>query len=733
MKRGSPRCFGLRHTFVALAGILSLLTLATAPVTGAPAKHPLIGPFYTGDPEGLVMIPNPRATHPVAYRVGIGWVVNGHYQHGYGRVTAFQWHLKAMRWGRKDGISRMYWLIANNNALHVDWQRVKGNLAAVASISVKHPLQVVLECVPAWSGYGAAYRATANQITGVPQVAGSALPGFDLSTLRHADGIAVANSAKSFGAAVLHGSSPAAAKAAPYVGLIFHVTPQHPLTFMVQLTSAQINRHKMLATVRELVRRGWSAYRKLRPYATGDWGNFISPIGTASDDGIVYLPPLRNISGTISRGWCLPQSCIFFEWDTFFNSLLLSVNDRSASSWLMRRQLAGIFHFQMPDGLVCNYYDWHRNIKSIDRSEPPVAAMCVWQEYQRWPNKRFLKEFYKPLVRYHHWWFAISPHTHLPRRDGNKDGLLEWGSSTGVWQCARWESGMDDSPMYVKGKVKMMPSSDTFDLDDVGLNSLWAADAMYLSKIAAVLGHKKAAAHYEAERRVMAARINAMLWSHRLGMYCNRYWSRGPGHHLLSRRWSPTNFYPMIAKVPDAARAQRMLAVLVSKKYFWGKWVLPTISRNNPAFVHQEYWRGDIWGPTNYLAFQGLLNYAPAPVIHAYARKSVKLFMRNWTRKGIWSENYLATTGIASHDPHYGWGALLPTIGLQAICDITPDNKVRLDGTWNLHAKLYNIPVLGYRYEIVVKPELTEMLRHGHVVASAANKVEFLTLPQRPM
>ena len=57
---------------------------------------------------------------------------------------------------------------------------------------------------------------------------------------------------------------------------------------------------------------------------------------------------------------------------------------------------------------------------------------------------------------------------------------------------------MDDSPMYVPGKTRKMPQSHTFNLDDVGLNSLWAADALYLSKIAAALGHKNAAAHYAA-------------------------------------------------------------------------------------------------------------------------------------------------------------------------------------------------------------------------------------------
>ncbi|MGC8552935.1 MAG: hypothetical protein ACP5O7_08725 [Phycisphaerae bacterium] len=102
----------------------------------------------------------------------------------------------------------------------------------------------------------------------------------------------------------------------------------------------------------------------------------------------------------------------------------------------------------------------------------------------------------------------------------------------------------------------------------------------------------------------------------------------------------------------------------------------------------KEYWQGDIWGATNYLAFQGLLNYAPPAVLHAFARKSVRLFMNNWNKTGVWSENYLATSGKAAHNPYYSWGALLPMIGLQAICDVMPDHCCPVNDMGNSNSKL---------------------------------------------
>ncbi len=722
--------------------LLSLLILLFIPITvianvgsieAEGIKSPtLMGPFYTNDPEGLVILPDPVSPHPVAYNLSIGWVNHGRYIHGYRGVARYQWHLDAMCWGRTWGISRMYWFTDHHNMLHLSWQRIKGTFTAVASLTAQKPTKVVLESYPAWPGYGAKYRILHGRISGRPRAGGASAPEFILRANEHADETITASTAGSFTKSVLGGGTDS--KSGRYAGLVFNVVPGHPLTFLAALRPVKTG---VLSMARRVIRSGWKTYAAHRPRASGDWGNFISPISSAANESVVYVPSLRNLSATVVRGWCLPDRCVIFEWDSFFNSVLLSINSRDISSWLSRRQLAGTFHFQAPNGLICNFSNWlgRKRPDSDDRSEPPVAAMCVWQDYQRWPNKKLLRECYKPLVRYHHWWFAINPETHLPYRDGNRDGLLEWGSDDNHvsyrihWQYARYESGMDDTPMYLPSKVRMMASSDTYDVDDVGLNSLWAADAMYLAKIATVLGHHQAAAHYTAQWKSMGVRINALLWNHKLGMYCNRYWSRGNGHHLLSRIWSPTNFYPMIAKIPDANRARRMLAVMLNKKYFWGRWVIPTISQNTPYYKHQEYWRGDIWGPTNYLVFQGLLHDAPASVIHAYARRSVRLFMRNWDRTGVWSENYLATTGIASHDRHYSWGALLPAIGLEAICNIGVNNKVRLDGTWKLHAKLSNIPILGYRYTVVVTPGRTELLRHGKVVATADGKIISVRLP----
>jgi putative isomerase len=131
----------------------------------------------------------------------------------------------------------------------------------------------------------------------------------------------------------------------------------------------------------------------------------------------------------------------------------------------------------------------------------------------------------------------------------------------------------------------------------------------------------------------------------------------------VNRRLSPTNFYPLLAKAASQEHAQSMIKHLLNRDEFWGDWIMPSIAYNDPAFKDQNYWRGRVWGPMNYLVYLGLLNYDDASVRKEFAEKSYALFLKEWREKGHVHENYNAITGtgddVASSDRFYHWGALL--------------------------------------------------------------------------
>jgi neutral trehalase len=194
---------------------------------------------------------------------------------------------------------------------------------------------------------------------------------------------------------------------------------------------------------------------------------------------------------------------------------------------------------------------------------------------------------------------------------------------------------------------------------DVGLMSMYIADCDALAEIAESLS-KPAEAKELKERSARYRAKLATLWDERAGIFLNKDLHTGQ----FNTRLSPTNFYPMLAHAATAAQARAMVEKhLLDQKEFWGEWVIPSIARDDPAFGDQNYWRGRIWGPMNYLVYLGLCNYDDPAVRSEFARRSYNLFLKEWTEKGHVHENYNAIAGtgddVSSSDRFYHWGALL--------------------------------------------------------------------------
>jgi hypothetical protein len=129
----------------------------------------------------------------------------------------------------------------------------------------------------------------------------------------------------------------------------------------------------------------------------------------------------------------------------------------------------------------------------------------------------------------------------------------------------------------------------------------------------------------------------------------------------------------MLARVATPAQAKRMIDEhYFNPQEFYGEWIIPSTPRNNPAFESQDYWRGRIWGPMNYLVYLGMRNYNLPEARKDLVTKSNALLMKTWRGNRLVHENYQAITGnginegeqINRSDSFYHWGALLGLIPL---------------------------------------------------------------------
>jgi putative isomerase len=269
--------------------------------------------------------------------------------------------------------------------------------------------------------------------------------------------------------------------------------------------------------------------------------------------------------------------------------------------------------------------------------------------------------------------------------------------------------------------VSFDANTDTMNLDDVGLNALYALDAECLAKIAEILGRQDDARVFVADHARMKTTIQN-LWNDEDGIFENRYWDG-----RFSKRLSPTNFYPLIAGLATPQQAERMIKDhLLNPNEFWGQYVMPTIARNDAVFKDQYYWRGDIWAPTNYLVYEGLNRYRHDGTALEFAEKSYDLFQSDWLSNQHSDENYSPWGGSAGGDPHYTWGTLMCLIPLEQFMDKTPWDGLRF-GALNppREAVLSGYEWADHRYNVTIGPNRTAIERDGKLQIEADAGVVF--------
>jgi len=472
--------------------------------------------------------------------------------------------------------------------------------------------------------------------------------------------------------------------------------------------------------VRRILVQNREAYRDSRPRVEGEWAGLVESITHNLSWMVLWQPDHNRRYLPAGRRWIFPRpdgkrdTWTLFEWDAFFNALEATVDNYS----LARDEIKAVLDTQYPWGNIPNWRSASNG--SPDRAQPPVGAFAVWKTYLKSKDREMLAESYSSLKKFHAFW-KYSPPGEPPGRDGNQNRLLEWGSDTeripeGIpsWekdatgrQRAAWESGQDDLPNF--DGVPFSESTGTLMMDCIDLNALYILDTEMMRNIARELGNVRDTGEFDREYREMVQAVNRTLWHPGKNFYFDRFWE---GH--FSTRKAASNFYPLIAGVPDRQQAQKMVERLQDEDQFWGDYVIPTISREDPAFPDQQYWRGTIWPPTNYLVYQGLKRYRFDEIASRFAVKSARLFLRSWNRYRLCRENYNSITGEGGGQRYQSWGPLFALILLEDFIDCGPFGGFRVG---NLSARrpstLQNISMQGKKYRLEVDRDRLRLWENG--------------------
>ncbi len=436
----------------------------------------------------------------------------------------------------------------------------------------------------------------------------------------------------------------------------------------------------------------------------------------------LYQPGSHRLFAPAGRRWIFPSEkgqdhWTIHGWNSFFNALLLSVESVKHAKDVIR----SVLETQYANGNIPHWKG--KSGGTPDRSQPPVGSFVVWKCFQRDGDLDFLRYAYPYLKRWHAFWKSKKRNGQA-RRDGNRDGLMEWGSDTGLiaswvpaWERdasgetrASWESGQNDLPNW--DRAVYSEATGTLSMNCVDLNSLYALDTWCMAQMARILKNDQEFTNYTEEYEQMKALINDRLWNEADGFYYDRYWDG-----RFSSKKAASNFYPLLAKIPDQERALLLRKRLLSEEEFWGEYVVPTISRDDQEFADQDYWRGKIWAPTNYLIYQGLKAYGFDAVASEYAKKSAELFMRSWVNFQLCPENFDSRTGEAGESRHQSWGPLFALIALEEYMDFTPWDGFRFGMIQpEKSGKLSRLYIQGRHYDVEVAPNKVKLKEEGRMI-----------------
>ncbi|WP_119304554.1 MGH1-like glycoside hydrolase domain-containing protein [Dongia deserti] len=395
---------------------------------------------------------------------------------------------------------------------------------------------------------------------------------------------------------------------------------------------------------------------------------------------------------SLSRAWVAQKFGGFGLWldDIFYHAWMAALFDRDIAV----ENLEALLSNAQPAGnlpcLMTGRDSW------VDRSQPPIGSLATWMIAAHSGDSFIVDLAYSKLLANHDWWFS--------HRDGNGDGLMGWGTSPGVGDGlyrgtklgARNESSMDNSPIH--DETDLDRASGNLTAADVGLNSLLVLDAEILSRWAEERGDTAAAQRLRQRGEALAVRVRDRLWDDERKVFANRLWD---GRFV--RSIAPTSFYPLLAGVATPEQTQHLLNWLDNPRKFGGFWRLPSVTRDDPAYRDNVYWRGRIWPPLNLLTYLGLRRAGQDEAAGRLAADSYRLFEQAW-RKGQCPENFNAESGLADDQPDtdlfYGWGGLMPLIATLEVSRLTPWAGWEIDlktGKWSLG------PLRVAGHEIVVK------------------------------
>ena len=216
---------------------------------------------------------------------------------------------------------------------------------------------------------------------------------------------------------------------------------------------------------------------------------------------------------------------------------------------------------------------------------------------------------------------------------GMKNSVCYWRREDAGYRWSGNPSGMDNTP---RGRDDY---GSIYWLDAAAQQGL---SALYIAKIAEVLGDAELAAEYRGHYERLAKLLNEVYWDDADGIY---YDVRADDPTVKVKVATPASYWPMLAEMCSDDQAAMLAKHADDAAMFATVCPWPSVARNDADFVPEgQYWRGGVWLPTAYMATKALEAYGYGKQADAGAERLIGHMVDTWKQ----------------YDPHTIWETYRP-------------------------------------------------------------------------
>lgn len=269
-------------------------------------------------------------------------------------------------------------------------------------------------------------------------------------------------------------------------------------------------------------------------------------------------------------------------------------------------------------------------------------------------------------------------------RDVNENGLIEFGVypcpcfkakfrnvlKYGDVQCAKFETFDMHAPM---DSMRLTPhpvrggGAYYGDVEGVEQTCFLIMSDRAMAEMYALKGDSTMQSIYEGRVAKRVKAVNERMWDPVTKFYYSL--NRDTGEKIM--RKTPQAFLTLTAGVATKQRAGDLVVHLLNPDEFWTPTPIPTLSRDDPDYKSNDFWRGDMWPAVNYLVTLGLNKYG----YHDLARQLTEKTIERVSAAGYYRERIDTQTGKDVGAKYVGMSSSVLTMMIQDIYGVKRDYR----------------------------------------------------------